>query len=418
MRHYSFEDLDDIFVQDIRKKEYETLSYAWGAISFNGSHLTEMIFIDSMPLQVTAQLNRALRRIRQLRRLVGLIRWVDAVCINQRDLQERNHQVAKMDEIYWKSRNTVVWLGEFDTESDASMFAQLCRRIRSKNESMESRRLLPHHAEVLSRLMARTWFSRRWVIQEYALSLRKVFLVGDQWISHTDMLEAIGRLYVENVSTVLTESKWLDNSAWDGGRDTKPVDSYDRSLLQRLHVFQSAAHSHPHDCIYALLDIALDRHLLTIDYNLSLPDLFISVAREYARYASTLPLLFASALIRPRNPIFPSWLPDWSVRQSTAVQLPLDSTIPFNILNPGLHVASEAEEASRSAADLASSSLERPEGTVPEVGQAAAIVDGRYMKMWTYLLDAELIYETTLSFTWKPGVEQRAIVLEGVSGPY
>lgn len=77
MRHYSFDDLDDVLVRDIRKKEYGTLSSAWGTISSDESHLTDMIFVDGMPLQVTAHLNQALKRFRQLN-LIGLTLWVDA----------------------------------------------------------------------------------------------------------------------------------------------------------------------------------------------------------------------------------------------------------------------------------------------------------------------------------------------------
>jgi hypothetical protein len=37
--------------------------------------------------------------------------WVDALCINQEDTTERNHQVMQMGAIYEKAKRVVVWLG-------------------------------------------------------------------------------------------------------------------------------------------------------------------------------------------------------------------------------------------------------------------------------------------------------------------
>jgi hypothetical protein len=38
--------------------------------------------------------------------------WIDALCINQEDLDERASQVLIMGEIYASSVETIVWLGE------------------------------------------------------------------------------------------------------------------------------------------------------------------------------------------------------------------------------------------------------------------------------------------------------------------
>lgn len=52
----------------------------------------------------------------------GSVFWIDAVCINQRDLQERAEQVSMMGQIYGGTRNLLIWLGP---ERDDSKLA-LC----------------------------------------------------------------------------------------------------------------------------------------------------------------------------------------------------------------------------------------------------------------------------------------------------
>jgi len=38
--------------------------------------------------------------------------WIDAICINQNDISERNNQVRQMGAIYSQASQVVVWLGE------------------------------------------------------------------------------------------------------------------------------------------------------------------------------------------------------------------------------------------------------------------------------------------------------------------
>jgi hypothetical protein len=67
---------------------YDALSYAWGSGGLRGLTIT----LNSVHLEITAELDEALRRLRHpdsKRRL-----WIDAMCINQGAIAERNVQVA------------------------------------------------------------------------------------------------------------------------------------------------------------------------------------------------------------------------------------------------------------------------------------------------------------------------------------
>ncbi|KAF4633173.1 hypothetical protein G7Y89_g4952 [Cudoniella acicularis] len=83
---------------------YEALSYPWGDPKLRGS-----ILLNGIITSVTENLARALEDIRLDQDIRVL--WADALCINQDDTTERNHQVKQMGTIYQKAERVVVWLG-------------------------------------------------------------------------------------------------------------------------------------------------------------------------------------------------------------------------------------------------------------------------------------------------------------------
>ncbi|KAI2465775.1 heterokaryon incompatibility protein-domain-containing protein [Annulohypoxylon bovei var. microspora] len=91
---------------------YEALSYVWGDAS-----VTRTITVNDESIDVTKNLENALR---DLRRTDGKLRilWVDALCINQQDNEERTQQVRQMDMIYKDAREVLVWLGRGSIKSD------------------------------------------------------------------------------------------------------------------------------------------------------------------------------------------------------------------------------------------------------------------------------------------------------------
>jgi hypothetical protein len=82
---------------------YETLSYAWG-----DSHVTGPILLEDCVVDVKANLWAALRRLRCASKARMI--WIDAICINQNDIPERNQQVMLMGKIYSRCRGVMMWL--------------------------------------------------------------------------------------------------------------------------------------------------------------------------------------------------------------------------------------------------------------------------------------------------------------------
>jgi len=135
---------------------YEALSYVWGDKSTRRS-----ISINKCDVQVTANLHAAFLHLRD--RFLERVLWVDAICINQQDADEKGRQVNSMANIYAKAGRVLVWLGEAAEDSN-----QAIEDIRAAG-SQERYELSPAKTrqDAIFSLLRRTWFERVWVSTLY-----------------------------------------------------------------------------------------------------------------------------------------------------------------------------------------------------------------------------------------------------------
>ena len=94
---------------------YAALSYEWK----NEKPCRLIDCNDSFSILVTSNCYNALKRLRGKKKT--MILWVDAICINQTDTEERNSQVSMMIDIYRSARFTCVWLGKGGLGSDRAL---------------------------------------------------------------------------------------------------------------------------------------------------------------------------------------------------------------------------------------------------------------------------------------------------------
>lgn len=85
------------FLDDNTPPVYETISYCWGDMSE-----TAWITVNDSRLEVAKSTAAALRRIRH--QAEPRLLWIDGVCINQKDVLEKNKQVPLMTEVYANSK--------------------------------------------------------------------------------------------------------------------------------------------------------------------------------------------------------------------------------------------------------------------------------------------------------------------------
>jgi len=112
------QELGDAFVEDdstllarFTWGDYETLSYTWGP----DAQPKHTIFVNGSAFVVGESLYLALARFREEGRYrpgVGLGLWVDAICLNQADHDEKSMQVKRMRDIFAWSKRSVIWLGD------------------------------------------------------------------------------------------------------------------------------------------------------------------------------------------------------------------------------------------------------------------------------------------------------------------
>jgi hypothetical protein len=93
---------------------YEALSYTWGS-----PDLTERILVNGRYLNVTYNLHSALQQLRYQGK--DRILWTDGICIDQKNMKERGHQVEQMSKIYSEAERVIFWLGPGTVETDMVM---------------------------------------------------------------------------------------------------------------------------------------------------------------------------------------------------------------------------------------------------------------------------------------------------------
>lgn len=124
--------------KDTPQNEYFALSYEWGVE--NKSSWPRYIFLNKSRIRVRENLCQALWHLRKKAAVRGQAGsrgtevfardsssawqqgswiWIDAICVNQSDTRERNHQVRLMAQIYRNAKEVLVWLGRLEALSDS-----------------------------------------------------------------------------------------------------------------------------------------------------------------------------------------------------------------------------------------------------------------------------------------------------------
>lgn len=133
---------------------YEALSYVWG-----DQDKTLPISIGNHRFDVTENLHAALLRLRNssLERII----WVDAICINQENKNEKEKQIQLMAGIYRHAYSVVVWLGEEADNSDLALEAIISAGNNGDLEVTDNGTV----QQAVIKLLERKWFQRIWVIE-------------------------------------------------------------------------------------------------------------------------------------------------------------------------------------------------------------------------------------------------------------
>ncbi|KAF7932669.1 uncharacterized protein EAE98_003968 [Botrytis deweyae] len=200
-----------INMNNFTHNHYEALSYQWGS-----PRDRQMIFINGQKCLVRANLWSALNQLRNEH--TERILWVDALCINQSDTFERNHQVGQMSKIYEQAARVICWIGvdegvefssahnvhttEFVPPIAIRTLQALSRSGRRSDQKLPTTglpySLLPsspsRSLESLCRLFYRPYWKRLWIIQELTLAKEILVQCGEYSFEWKDLARCCDNL--------------------------------------------------------------------------------------------------------------------------------------------------------------------------------------------------------------------------------
>jgi hypothetical protein len=303
--------------------EYEALSYTWGQlglsehpISFNGC----MLMITSKMWNVLLNLREATQR---------RVLWIDAICINMANIDERGFQVGAMKHIFAQAQRVVVWLDEPTVAFP--VLEDTVRRFSASRGSTEQRlqNVLGTYdlLKDFCKNFSHPWFCRVWTLQEYALAQSVVFLWGDRFLDGVDVVDCVTELWrglVEGNYTSIVRPEafeqlreelsgliyfsWARQKFADGGLD-------ELDFMRILVASQALEATDPRDKIFALLSLAPPAFCedLSPDYTLSIEEVYclLSQAMSLATRLSVVFGWITTTCLAEEVTLMPDWMPGW-----------------------------------------------------------------------------------------------------------
>ncbi|KAI3326744.1 HET-domain-containing protein [Xylariaceae sp. AK1471] len=313
---------------------FEALSYTWGEVDTSEficvvSGSTELRHHDPATLGIRPNLSSALRYLR--RDDETRIMWIDAICINQDDMAERNEQVKRMTHIYRFAHQVVVWLGE---ESDDSQHAlTTLHSIGQQLAHTKGGRVIaapnatqPHMWrndfpvsfdqrtwQALIKLLERPWWYRVWTWQEILLSDTRAYLQCGRGVMPWNICW---------IAILCLHNKEFTISTWFRERCRHiaflKTDS-GQSINNILDINRSKGCADPRDKIYGILGMTPQQFSseISVDYSKAIEDVYKEAFLAHLDLTKRSELLKHCDLAG-RQIQGSSWVPDWSKTEFAA----------------------------------------------------------------------------------------------------
>lgn len=328
--------------------KFEALSYVWGT-----QDATEQIVLDGKEFYVKPNVANALYELRRTFRRRDI--WVDAICINQCDIDEKNTQVPLMATIYTSAARVVAMLGDATPEIELAVAwteryieKRLTKRalhwwrLDVARAFSDKARVNRVHAECdtlqgMIQIMTRPYWFRMWTYQEYLLPMNTPLAVcGSLTFKVSTMLADPAKDSImkrmdpriscdDNIpSDEVTSLKWV----WDAASEAfSEICTYEEVSSPRQnrgfekketpgHHFRKTYHrkcQNPKDRIYALYGVIPDlQRAFPPDYNktyeqIALETTIWMISQEDCLLFTLVPFAAHNAW----NTQLPSWVPDY-----------------------------------------------------------------------------------------------------------
>ncbi|KAK5171162.1 uncharacterized protein LTR77_004306 [Saxophila tyrrhenica] len=305
--------------------EYEALSYVWGEASPPGP-----VLLNGHEKSITPNLESALRYLRYTENVRSL--WVDALCIDQDNLEERSKHVQHMSEIYKRCTRDILCLKALNEVRGLNDVAR--REGRAHTSDLSIRNELKRHKAQIKRLFQGNVWSRAWIVQEVAFAPEVLLVAGnstmswdeieqllnvDEFVEKTGIPDAFHEPWGHDLSL----ASWLKQTFYQAQvfshqriAMTTRENGSGSSLLEVLARFRHQQVTDPRDMVFALLALCSDTLGIEPDYTRPVEDIYVETSKRIMEHDGNLDLicqgpwqLFRDSQLRH---LLPSWAPDFS----------------------------------------------------------------------------------------------------------
>jgi len=328
--------------------DFEAVSYCWGDAS-----KTRPILLDGSPYPITLNLFNGLGHLRQRNSARRL--WVDSLCINQTDTEERSREILKMQDIYRVARRVLIWVGDYHahyTSAHVRKIFDYVKRVADayteEDENSLTRtekwdKLWQRHSELRKLVQNWEWFQRIWVIQEVAVRPEPIFtnidtspklICGDlslpyaylRWI-HEFWVTKSGNRYV-SLPPVCRSFGYL-SEIWTSHHEIKEESTM--TLPERIAWILSRVSARfkstdTRDIMFAIVGLLGTEEIpseLLPNYKKNAREVFIDYATYVLSHSILLPIIQFNSM---GTQGLPTWVPDWQH----------DPTLPCAILEKAI----------------------------------------------------------------------------------
>lgn len=318
---------------------YFALSYHWG-----DPEPQHDISVNSMQLSITRNLTKALTTMFSPRfseelgpiwsETDRILLWVDAICIDQDNVQEKNIQVPLMSEIYKRAKGAIGYIGSPSANRDPSHPIRAMIRRAGVGKIEENSKVIDNDA---TEFLSSPFFRRAWITQEAVLSPQFMCVYGSDQDCVSLSLDYLGSL----IQTIQTpgrgspEQGLILNDLENVGpaimqiyvraqlRSSLNLSPEGINIVKLLSLTRPAKATDQRDKVYSLVGLMTpqDRQKIHIDYSEhnTVAEVYTAIAKILIDSPDCMRMLSHAGISR-NFPQLPTWVPDWS----TEPRYPLD----------------------------------------------------------------------------------------------
>lgn len=287
--------------------------------------------------------------------------WIDAICIDQSNLQEKSHQILKMGNIFKNADRVIVWLGPTSENSTKALevLSHLGKQVEADLVTMRVQKhpdcevgyedwykndfVLPYDVstwQAFRGVFSKPWFTRVWIRQEIGLAdqTRALVQCGDTSIRWEHFGNAVVKINAGAQNRPKIDLEQFDRAlhlVWG-----IVMQNLDTLLIEMLDTARRSSCFDPRDRLFAVLDISYDSSSFGIqpNYKKSVFEIFKDFFITHCQVSNSVALLqYCDA--RGLRTHQPSWVPLWDealpYRDSLDGQQPSSAIGTFEFLEDG-----------------------------------------------------------------------------------